>query len=58
MENLLRNGANINEKDVRINSFGETDDFETERETETKRGRKKMRGSESEWALWGLKRVQ
>ncbi len=32
MDILLRNGANINEKDVRNTTVGETDDFEEERE--------------------------
>ncbi len=34
MEILLRNGANINQKDVRNTTVGETDDFEKEREGE------------------------
>jgi hypothetical protein len=32
VEILLQNGANINEKNVRNNSVGETEDFERERE--------------------------
>ncbi len=31
MKILLRNGANINEKNVKNTSVGETDDFERER---------------------------
>ncbi len=45
MEILVRNGANINEKDVKNISIGETDDFErenierAERESERERER-------------------
>jgi hypothetical protein len=39
VEILLRNGANINEKNVKSISVGETDDFEKERESkERERG--------------------
>ncbi len=46
MEILLRNGANINEKDVRNISVGETDDFvcvcEREQRTRERRGEREM----------------
>ncbi len=45
MEILVRNGANINEKNVRNISVGETDDFERERE---RRERKKEKERERE----------
>jgi hypothetical protein len=41
VEILLRNGANINEKDVIYISVGETDDFEKEREKKESRDRGK-----------------
>ncbi len=39
VEILVRNGANINEKNVRNTSVGVTDDFEKERERESLRDR-------------------
>ncbi len=44
MEILLQNGANINEKDVKNISVGETEDFEKERER-AKKCNKEMRES-------------
>ncbi len=44
MEILVRNGANLNEKDVKYISVEETDDFERERESkERERGDKRGR---------------
>ncbi len=47
MEILLRNGANINEKDVKNISVGETEDFEKER----KKAKKEREESGSEREL-------
>ncbi len=46
MEILLRNGANINEKNVKNISIGETDDFEKEIEQRKKEREEIREGDE------------
>ncbi len=46
MEILLRNGANINEKNVKNISVGETEDFERGRERAKKKREEMREGDE------------
>jgi hypothetical protein len=46
VEILLRNGANIDEKDVKNISVGKTDDFEKEREREREQREKERESRE------------